>query len=107
MLIRMANKKYGLGASDDEKRAGKGTQAYHESQHVKDLIAFFSATAPPEPAFKIGMTRQEVEKALGDYKGALSAYVRIAEQYTIKKTDEAGPLPKSFVEQRERNPRSF
>ena len=81
---------YGRGTTVADQKAGDVSVGFHESCHVKDMLDWLKANAPPVFTGKVGMTEKEFDTATADYGKAIDAYFESASQNSEKLTDEVG-----------------
>jgi hypothetical protein len=84
--------KFGAGTRDADKKAGNTSLRYHEGSHGGSAIDFVAAHPVPEFAGKVGMTTAEYNKAVENFKAALTAYTSTMLQANVQGVDCAGDL---------------
>jgi hypothetical protein len=89
---------YGRGTTDQDKKDGNTSLAFHESCHRQDGIDYLKAHTLPKFTGAVKMTVEEWEKAVDDYNNAVFKYQDDADAYSEKTTDETGKPKKSDLQ---------
>ena len=86
---------YGRGTKAEDKAAGNVSIGFHESCHVKDMLAWMKAHRLPAFKGKVGMTEAEFDQAKADHGAATDQYFKDASDASERLTDEIGSPTRS------------
>lgn len=73
---------YGRGTTEEDKAASNKSLGFHEGQHGLDYLKYLKENPLPQFLGKVGMKVEE-------YKAAVEAYKKAAQEYATKMSDES------------------
>ena len=85
---------YGRGTTKEDKKARTTNLGFHESRHGADWFAYLKQNPAPVFGGKANTSLDDFYKARDQFKVAIDAYNKRAQDYTKRMTDCTGDLPK-------------